>query len=913
MKNFRPLLRIAMLFYILAFSNNIFSQIFTGSENTEETTLIDFDGNNDFIDVGDELNLIDSFSIEAWVLQKTTSASVATILSKREAKPGYEKGYHLIITNNNQPNLTWFNASGDKIVSLTSPYAIPNNKWHHIAATYNGNDAKLYIDGIEVASGSSTIGPMNENEKFMIGAMYNSSNPPNIGANLFHGFIDEVRVWDVALTSQQLREMMNQEIEASENAVRGKVIPKNISGDLTWSNLKAYYPMTNNLANDASNNNHNGTPKNITTNQDDTAPLPYTSVRDGDWYDITAATPWKYGNSVWNLPNSLGVDGTTLINWNIVKTDHNINIDTYTDLGRESYVLGLIVNSNTLTVNGITDKVTNTYTGNGLNVSRYLELNGKIDLEGESQLIQPLNSDLVVGTSGMLEKDQQGVRDYYTYNYWSSPVGHTATSSPNNYSYTLNDHILKDGTTPSSPANISFIGGYNGNAGPPISIANYWIWKFGNLPSSDYSAWQHVRNNGTILAGESFTMKGIENTGDDLSLEQNYVFQGKPNNGDVILPLHVGNDYLVGNPYASAIDAEQFIKDNGPRFDSDTGDLISEPLISGTLYLWQHYGGGSHNSSDYQGGYGTYNYSGGVPAAAWGNPNPDVALSGTGTKMPNRFIPVGQGFFVTGNSSGIINFNNGQRRFQKEGSNSSVYIKQTANSKTTDNYTDSRIKIRLGFNSINTIHRQLLLTEDSRATLGKDWGFDGLLYRNQTDDMYWILDDEKYTIQAINEISENTVLPIGIHTSDPGLNNIVIDILENVPDTIDIYLHDKDLGIYHDLRASKYEIFLNAGEYLDRFEVTFTDQILGIEETEIVNSLQVSYVNTNETITIQNPQLVTIKSVEMFNILGQSIFTIDNVSTEIHTNIKTNNLNVGTYIIKLQTETGEINNKVLVN
>src|SRR5690606_5132112 len=230
------------------------------------------------------------------------------------------------------------------------------------------------------------------------------------------------------------------------------------------------------------------------------------------------------------------VDNTVTVDWNIVETDHNIlmnNSGLASSANGNRSLLALLNRANTITVDGDNTAVD----GFGLTISHYLQLDGKIDLEGESQLIQTLDSDLSVGTSGVLEKDQQGVRDLYTYNYWSSPVGFTATGNPNNYSYTLNNHIFKDGTNSLSPTNMNFIGGYDGSSGSPIGIAHYWIWKFGNMPSGEYSDWQHVRNTGNIKAGEGFTMKGVANTAGDLSLQQNYVFQGKPNNG-VILTLN---------------------------------------------------------------------------------------------------------------------------------------------------------------------------------------------------------------------------------------------------------------------------------------------------------------------------------------------------------------------------------------
>ena len=56
-------------------------------------------------------------------------------------------------------------------------------------------------------------------------------------------------------------------------------------------------------------------------------------------------------------------------------------------------------------------------------------------------------------------------------------------------------------------------------------------------------------------------MKGTTGTG-SVTAEQNYVFVGKPNNGTIQLNISLNQSYLVGNPYPSALDADEFIKDN---------------------------------------------------------------------------------------------------------------------------------------------------------------------------------------------------------------------------------------------------------------------------------------------------------------------------------------------------------------
>ncbi|WP_250434540.1 LamG-like jellyroll fold domain-containing protein [Hanstruepera flava] len=869
-----------------------------------------FNGTTSYVDMEDALDLNPTeFTISAWV-KADTNADNKSILSKRDAS--FTEGYDFKINSTGKFEVSWKTSSGS-IQTTTSNTTIPKNEWHHLAVTYGASLVRIYIDGVLDKQINRTA-PNDTNQSFFIGAA--SKLSPQA---FFHGNIDEVRIWDVRLTEDQLRYIMNQEIEDNASFVGGSYFiaqgaspTKDEIGTIPWSDLIGYYPMstyTYTNTKDESGNGNQGALRTLRTVDRQTAPLPYQSANNGDW---DTDSVWSNG-SVQAKPgaNSI-VDNTVTVDWNIVETNHNITMDNSglaAGNNGNRNVLALFVESNELTVDG--DNSTDT--GYGLTITHFLNLDGKIDLEGESQLIQTTDSDLVLGGSGELEKDQQGTQDLYTYNYWSSPVGFTATGTPNNYKYTLNNNILRDGTTSSSPANITFVGGYDGdNSGSNIEIAHYWIWKFNNRLSDDYASWQHVRNTGEILAGEGFTMKGVNDTGGNVSDEQNYVFQGKPNNGKVSLGINNGNEYLVGNPYASAIDAEQFITDNGPTIDGGVNPMVDDPLISGTLYFWEHWGGGSHILAEYQGGYGTYNFSGGAPAAAWGTPDPDVAQVGTGTKTPGRYIPVGQGFFVTAEDDGNIEFNNGQRVFQKEGTASSVFMRDS-NTASRTNHVDNRMKIRLGFNSVNTIHRQLLVTVDDRASENYDWGFDAKLNELQIDDMYWMINNDKYVVQGIDNISDHTILPIGIHTDDDGINKITIDILENVPSDLNIYAHDKVLNVYQDLRERDYEIFLEAGEYLDRFEITFTTQSLGVDEFEASDALQVYFVNSNTSIVIQNPKLVDLKSAEMFNMLGQSITRFNEIETKNHVELKTNSLSTGTYIINLKTTEGAtITKKVLV-
>ncbi|WP_055436611.1 LamG-like jellyroll fold domain-containing protein [Lacinutrix algicola] len=858
-----------------------------------------FNGTTDYIDMENALNLNPSgFTISSWIKRDAADSGTASILSKCDE--AITEGYDFRILNDNRIQLRWINSNGIK--QLASTTSIPDDEWHHVAAIYNGTRIYLYIDGVLDRFANRTA-PVSTDQSFHIAAAGKITPTRH-----FRGNIDEVRIWDTELTQVQLQYIMNQEIENNSNFVSGKIVPttitKNDVASIPWTNLAGYYPMsiyTYTNTNDESGNNIQGALINLKTVDHQTAPLPYKSAAGTDW-DLNST--WANGN-VQTIPgNTSIVDNTITVDWNIVETSHNIDLDNASlpsANNNNRSVLSLNVIANKLTLTGDTSA----NSGNGLTVSHYLKLDGKIDLDGESQLIQTLGSDLDIASSGSLERDQQGTQDLFTYNYWSSPVGAT-NNTTNNNSYNV-PQIFNDGSDPNTPLNINFItNSYNGtpsSPGTPIGIADFWIWKYANL-STNYYNWQHIRSTGSMLAGEGFSMKGVTDTGNNLVLSQNYILEGKPNNGAITLNIDNEKDYLVGNPYASAIDADKFILDN--------------TSTTGAIYYWEHFGGGTHNTGGYQGGYAIYNLSGGIPAVKYnynaGAPDP---TGGNGTKTPGQYIPVAQGFFLTGTADGsTINFNNNQRTFQKENINS-VFLRNSSSqsSSNTNNQLDNRLKIRLGFTSADSFNRQLLVTRDSNATELIDFGYDAKNTEEFNTDMFWLVDSEKFSIQGTNVIEAGIVLPLGIKTSNNGINSIKIDALENVPASLEIFVYDTVTNTFHDIRNNQdFSIDLPTGEYLDRFELHFSNNnTLNTEDFETSEiGIQFYFANNNKSIVINNPMLKNITKVEIFNVLGQSIVMYNEFENQDYIKLKTNNISTGSYILEIQTDEGKLSKKVLI-
>ena len=846
-----------------------------------------FDGRNDFIRDEQIISAWPEITMMAWIKVDPTISGQSILFG--------QESFNLRLTATNQ--LLVIGSSKNLIYNTPLPY----NQWVHVGASWSTNDqlTKLFVNGKEIASGTRAAGPL-----FANGTLFTLGKRAGADVQYYKGFMDEVRLFNKALSNDEIQKIVYQEIEQNGANIRGTEIPRDVTDfvdkntitPLPWANLVRYYRLdnfkgdiTDNLTTPTIDSGTGAKLYNIKQIEYQSAPMPFITQTSGS---LETAV---------DIPAE-GVNGDDAItyDWSIVRVEHN----DVTFNSRQKH-LGLFVEEQDANLNPIEFHVTN---DSELNVSWYLSLDGFIDLEDESQLVQGEDSELKVNSIGKIERDQQGTADTYTYNYWSSPVK-LQNSTLN--TFRISD-VLNDGTDPNNPVPINFItSGYNGSNGNPVGLADYWIWKFANRTSDDYSQWQHIRSTGNMIIGEGFTLKG-PGTG-SISSPQNYVFSGKPNNGDINLNINANNDYLVGNPYPSAIDANTFITDNGPELLFDNSpNPDSTPLISGTLYFWEHWGGGSHILAEYQGGYATYNFSGAVGAASIGTNDPDVATGGTPTKIPGRYIPVGQGFFVTGENSGTINFNNGQRIFQKENANS-VFLRNsnsaTSQGKTSTNETvDERLKFRIGFNSVNAIHRQLLLTIDENATTGVDWAYDGKLNESQIDDMFWIINDDQYIIQASDKSDVHQVFPIGIKTNSDGINSITIDALENVPNDIKIYLHDIDLNLYHNLRESDYDIFLNAGKYKDRFEITFgtANNVLGIEDNEIEN-LEVIYSSDIDKIVLINPNEIEIKSMSLYNLLGQKMSTYNDIIDSKHSEYGVKNVSAGAYFIKIST----VNNIIL--
>jgi hypothetical protein len=142
------------------------------------------------------LNPPTTLTVEAWYYFNTNASGGGnnpTIVRNGSAS-------YILRTNSggggNLQWIVWTASSGSTTVQ--SPSAAPLNGWHHVAGTYDGANVRLYLNGVQIASAPKT-GVLSSpgSTPFLIGTGQDTSET-------WKGWLDEIRVWNVARTQPQI-------------------------------------------------------------------------------------------------------------------------------------------------------------------------------------------------------------------------------------------------------------------------------------------------------------------------------------------------------------------------------------------------------------------------------------------------------------------------------------------------------------------------------------------------------------------------------------------------------------------------------------------------------------------------------------------------------------------------------------
>jgi uncharacterized protein (TIGR02145 family) len=203
----------------------------TSSFSQNEWLYFPINTNNNRIDVGN-LNVSgDSITVEALITKQISTPS----------------SYYNIVSKHNDPAdcnyllrpATFEMSTTSGFITLTNPRTLCFDSTYHVAATYDGDSVKYFVNGVQVASQHWTGTLVQNSLTTGIGNMSSISG----FYEQFIGYIDEVRIWKVARSR----------VEIAGNMY-------NLPNPTTQYGLLAYYKFDGNYNNSQGNPAYNGVP-----------------------------------------------------------------------------------------------------------------------------------------------------------------------------------------------------------------------------------------------------------------------------------------------------------------------------------------------------------------------------------------------------------------------------------------------------------------------------------------------------------------------------------------------------------------------------------------------------------------------------------------------------------------------------
>ncbi len=406
-----------------------------------------------------------------------------------------------------------------------------------------------------------------------------------------------------------------------------------------------------------------------------------------------------------------------------------------------------------------------------------------------------------------------------------------------------------------------------------------------NFADDNKDNWVH--HTGLVNVGEGYLVRPQSSYGDGNTTYDLLYDLGTLNNGIVNVPLIFNttqNDSpnILGNPYASAISANDFINAN-PEVDA--------------LYFWEHL---TPPSPSIPGAYSMnfsmedismYNLMGGVAAAS----DP----SGTNT-IPNGYIASAQGFGVKATAAGTAVFNNSMRRL---GNNNTLR-------------TPSEERNRIWLQVENTeyeLQSTTLIGFMEGASNGLDAGYDSKRLATVVSLFSLTEDGEELGIQSLGSFNTDRKVTLGFSTLVETETSYTISLTEwegSAIETAEIYLYDALTQELVRLDQDDYTFTSGKATMTNRFTVLFRAPTLNVTDTTTASFQW--FPNPSEgTVTVFNYNHMQLNKVLVYNTLGQL------VSTKILSNGVTQQLDFsalqnGLYFLQWETGQGTFTDRLIL-
>ncbi|MBN1516049.1 VCBS repeat-containing protein [Candidatus Sumerlaeota bacterium] len=180
-----------------------------------------FNGSSDYVAISDiaingdfpgcTAGQTGDFTLCAWI-KRGSSGSRHPVVSKQGDLGSAARGFVFEITDADYLKIELFNGDDSDLnrTDVFSSQQIPTGIWTHVAVTYEyisdgASKVRLYINGVNDGASDMAHGPLQQNSRAFEAGRYYWSNSYSA---FWHGEIDDVRVYNVALTATEIARIL---------------------------------------------------------------------------------------------------------------------------------------------------------------------------------------------------------------------------------------------------------------------------------------------------------------------------------------------------------------------------------------------------------------------------------------------------------------------------------------------------------------------------------------------------------------------------------------------------------------------------------------------------------------------------------------------------------------------------------
>jgi len=167
---------------------------------------LDFNGQSDYIEVADVSEMIansDQISITGWVYPRNTNSGWPNFDGFFGFRNEFDADFYLLQLDNYKVEGRLRISVNDYFTVVTDPNSISPETWYHLALVYDGTNLIVYINGTEAGSTGASGQITNEFVPLYVGRLVFQTTNFDLD-----GQADEVGLWNVALTAEQIQDYM---------------------------------------------------------------------------------------------------------------------------------------------------------------------------------------------------------------------------------------------------------------------------------------------------------------------------------------------------------------------------------------------------------------------------------------------------------------------------------------------------------------------------------------------------------------------------------------------------------------------------------------------------------------------------------------------------------------------------------